>query len=491
MWNRGSHVNYQAYLEESLTRLRTIMDDSGSRPILFVGSGMSRRYLNAPDWLGLLKMLVDQNPNKKFPIGYYTQTNEDLPAVASALVDEYKDYAWEEHEQGIFPKHLYDYPYSKSIFLKFQVAKIFDEFMRTFNLGNNVDSRELELLGNLQPHAIVTTNYDCMLETIFPKHSVIIGQQVIKTKDATNIGQLLKIHGCMTRPEEIVISSEDYKMFHDKQKYLTAKLLTYFMEHPIILLGYSVSDSNIKGILADIAEMVCSDPDEIVSNIWFVDWRKDVIESDFRPPADKNIELGNGKTIRVNYLLVNSYEKLFESLYQDSATSVDVLRDLQGKIYNIVKSRSISELEVDLVAIKNISDEKTLASMIGFKSGGTNATGESQSVTLLGVGTISEPEQIKARYPFRLSDVAQRLGFNAWNYANQLIDKIAKETGVNIKESSNRYHIDVGVMPSQPQHRYSIEAVELLHQVQEIDDYYVYNELEEKVNPKNLLTNLI
>lgn len=69
------------------------------------------------------------------------------------------------------------------------------------------------MLKTLHPHAIITTNYDCLIGKLFPQHSVIIGQQVIKKKDAINIGHILKIHGCVTKPDEIVISHEDYELF--------------------------------------------------------------------------------------------------------------------------------------------------------------------------------------------------------------------------------------------------------------------------------------
>lgn len=36
--------NYQNYLDESLFKIRTLLNDSNSRPILFAGAGISRRY---------------------------------------------------------------------------------------------------------------------------------------------------------------------------------------------------------------------------------------------------------------------------------------------------------------------------------------------------------------------------------------------------------------------------------------------------------------
>ena len=60
------------------------------------------------------------------------------------------------------------------------------------------------------------------------------------------IGEIYKIHGCVTEPETIMITSEDYQMIEEKNKYLAAKLLTIFIEHPIVFIGYSINDEDIK-----------------------------------------------------------------------------------------------------------------------------------------------------------------------------------------------------------------------------------------------------
>src|SRR5690554_4885130 len=94
---------YSAYLNESLIRLQTVMDESVSRPILFVGTGISRRYINAPDWEQLLGLLIEANPIIRYPLGYYAQkTNNNLPKVASLLIEDYYNYAWQNYNKGIF-----------------------------------------------------------------------------------------------------------------------------------------------------------------------------------------------------------------------------------------------------------------------------------------------------------------------------------------------------------------------------------------------------
>ena len=47
--------------------------------------------------------------------------------------------------------------------------------------------------------------------------------------------------------------------FEKKNPYLAAKLLTIFTEHPIIFIGYSLTDENILKILNSIAQCLTSD----------------------------------------------------------------------------------------------------------------------------------------------------------------------------------------------------------------------------------------
>lgn len=481
---------HNEYLEHSIKRLKSVIDDSGTRPILFIGTGLSIRYLGAPSWIELLNVLIHRNKNCKYPIAYYEQSCENNPQIASLLIEEYKDYAWDNYKKEIYPKSLYEENSNKSMYLKHEIRRIFKRLMANFNLEDNPHTEEIRLLGKLNPHAIITTNYDKMLEIVFPEYDVTIGQQVIKSNDSLRIGQILKIHGCMDKPEEIVISQEDYVKFQEKQKYLTAKLLTYFMENPIIFLGYSLSDSNIKKILLDIAEMVCESPEEIVDNIWFVEWSEIAIPLEDTPPIDKIIDLGNGKTIRINYILLHNYEELYKSLDQGDVSSVNALQNLEDRIYNIVKSKSISELRVNYLTMEHINDEESLARALGFQRTDRTYEEESRNVSVIGVGVMSDPEQIKLRFPFRLSDVAKQLGLTHWVYANQLIETVAQQTGVNIKENSNRYHFDISVVDNEPQHRYSSDTVELLNKVLIKEPYSVYDKNNNLVQPVLIKENL-
>lgn len=125
--------SYESYLASSLEGLINYIEEMESRPILFVGSGISQRYIESPTWKELLEILIDENPFIDKPIEYFIQEyNGEYEKIASALVDYYSDYAWSDHETyKVFPEELFK-SVNKNIYLKYKVAEIFIDYMEDF-----------------------------------------------------------------------------------------------------------------------------------------------------------------------------------------------------------------------------------------------------------------------------------------------------------------------------------------------------------------------
>ncbi|MCD4654772.1 SIR2 family protein [bacterium] len=453
-------TSYEQYLSENLNRLEQLLHDAGCRPMLFVGSGLSRRYIESPSWSDLMKWLIRNNPSIDRPYGYfYQRANQELSAVGSLIVKPYQEFAWQVQDTKRFPDEIYHEEHDPSIFLKVETASLLSSLLKK-NLTDRTSAHplveEIDCFRCIQPHAIITTNYDKVLEVLFPDHKVIVGQEVIRKHDYTCIGEILKIHGCVSDPSTMVLTHEDYDEFMQRKKYLSAKLLTYFAEFPMVLIGYSAADTNIKAILTDIAKMVVTGEDELVPNIWLIGWNRSPLPTS-NPPSEKVLNLGNGSTLRVNYVEVPDFKAVAQTLSKPiplSAVNVRLLRALSANVYQIITSRSAkTDITVNLELLKQHGDEEQLSKVLGFS--------DAEPADALGSG-----------YPYILKKVAEKLGYDYWHWANELIKKVALATGFNLKENNNKYHQETqyGKVPI---HRYSYLAIDLLEKVRDSQPYSV------------------
>ncbi|WP_254434319.1 SIR2 family protein [Halobacillus sp. Marseille-Q1614] len=469
--------NYEIYLDDTLSYLKRYIVDMKSRPILFVGSGFSRRYIGSPSWIGLLEQLINENPNISLPIEYFIQEHEgDNAAIASELVEYYRNYAWENREnESLFPPELFT-SRSKSIFLKHKISTILKDLTDKFDLDVNEWREEIKLIRRLNPQALITTNYDTLLEKLFPKYEAIVGQKVIREKKATDIGHILKIHGSVEDLSGIVIEKQDYKNFFEKQIYLIAKLFTYFMEHPVIFIGYGLNDDNIKSILYNVKQILDAETEPIIPNMWFIDWSENPINNESTPPQEKSISVGNGESVRVNYIRLHTYEKLYETLYQDSV-DIEKLKQIEETVYNVVKSDTITNLEVDIASLRHLTDRENF-----LNSFTTSTEGGHEGVrSFVTFADITDPNQLASQFCLTATELCKRVYDNDrsyWSYAYELINKVDAQVGINLRESNNAYHVRLeGVS------RYSLEMVSLLKKVKDREPYTITIQGEEVSYP--------
>jgi len=308
-------------IDDPYKSLESSIAEKGNRPIFFIGAGMTRRYLNGPSWQGLLNELIVRIGINK-PYEYFNQKqNGNYEKIASDLVDCYFEKAWDNRNvpSNIYKTEYYTNIYHKEIFLKYEIANIFNKLLTTFKIANNKSvSNELNNFSKTNPAAIITTNYDELLEKIvFKDFKSVIGQKIISDRIKGKNGRILKIHGCVTKPESIVISENDYEVFISKQKYLSAKLLTFFIEYPIIIMGYSLSDRNILGILEIISDIdIFGNSLKLkADNIWFINYSTNNLEK-VNVLLEKEIVLSNNKIILINYINVKTFDKLFQSIIE-------------------------------------------------------------------------------------------------------------------------------------------------------------------------------
>ena len=205
-------MSYRTYVEEATEDIKECLNEMGTQPIWFIGSGLFQRNFNGPTWVGLLQELQSRCPQIPHETGFYLQDGHSLERIGSEYTRYYRDWAWSHRDQ--FPRELFDARISGSSYIKFEIKRIFDEVTphSVDEIANQNHQLEIELLRAVQPHAIITTNYDRFLETIFPDYQPIIGQQILRP-DTMSIGEIYKIHGCISQFQDLVFNDEDYEAF--------------------------------------------------------------------------------------------------------------------------------------------------------------------------------------------------------------------------------------------------------------------------------------
>jgi len=449
-------MNYEQYKESIIADISTCVDSMGVQPILFFGSGMSQRYIKTPTWNGLLEMLVEKCPKIDKGIVYYQQKHVSPITISSVFAESIREWAWED--QTHFPEELFAENQPADIYIKHLTAEIFSESWDTPDAEalRTTYSVELDALKSINPYAVLTTNYDDFLEHTFPQYTTVVGQEILRANYAA-VGEIIKIHGCCSNPDSIVLTQNDYDEFGVKKKYLSAKLLTYFAEHPLIILGYSAQDPNVRALLSDIDEIL-SPNNELIPNIYLVEWSASC-ESSGKHPAEKLIPIDNDRSVRLKSITANSFEWLYSTLgSNDAISSINpkLLRSVLARTYQLVR-QDIPNKTVEI-------DFQTLEHAV---------SSEEEFAKLYGITTLDDPSSINAAYPYSLTSVAAELGYTYWHYANELIKRLDEEQGINIKTSDNKYHIAIRAGNRIQTHKYSQACVDLLRCLKDGSQYEI------------------
>lgn len=113
---------------------------------------------------------------------------------------------------------------------------------------------------SLIPHFkhIFTTNYDTLLEDVYPAECVRVircnADCVLPEKDVN----IYKIHGDLACQEQLVITREDYDalLATDKNLLVWNKVMDAFAGSNVVFLGYSLEDTNVQFLLDRISAIL-------------------------------------------------------------------------------------------------------------------------------------------------------------------------------------------------------------------------------------------
>jgi hypothetical protein len=153
-----------------------------------------------------------------------------------------------------------------------------------------VPTRAHKLLPRFVWHGLATTNYDLLIENGYaatperlqePRPMIEDRDRVDENlRDGRNV-LLLKLHGCITRitnPEgPLILTPDQYLEHRCGRSRLFNTLQEWGAEHPLIFIGHSVQDADIRSVLRELQDLgdfrpryfiVAPGADEIKARFW-------------------------------------------------------------------------------------------------------------------------------------------------------------------------------------------------------------------------------
>lgn len=342
--------------------LNDIVDKFNTTPFLFVGSGISRRYLGLPDWKGLLEHFAREVRDDDFSYSAYVSKAREnvpetdvMPEVASLIEKDFNELWYKDQtKRHLDPEELKKVKNGASPF-KAEIAS-YEKHIASINADYDYEISTLKELAEKSVSGIITTNYDTFLENTFTDYQVFVGQKQLIFSPLQGVAEIYKIHGSVNDPESIVIDAEDYQEFDAKEKYLAAKLMTIFMEYPIVFLGYSISDRNILSIIKSILDCLDSEQIRVLENRFiFVEYDEGHKGVDITPytfmPEDKPLQMTR--------VTLSDFSELYRALARKKTQiPVRLLRHFKQELYQyVITNRPTGTMRVASIDDGRVSDE--------------------------------------------------------------------------------------------------------------------------------------
>ncbi|GFZ53904.1 hypothetical protein ENTKAS01_14280 [Enterobacter sp. AS-1] len=423
-----------------------------NHPVLFIGTGFSLRYLqNSFGWNELLEFISNElTGNEEFYYDLKAESMEDgeysYDLLATRLEIEFnKCLATDRNGKfeainDIFYKNMKEG--KKLSRFKIYITEILNGLLIRPEKSNEIDAliRARKNIGS-----VITTNYDRLCEKVF-EFNPLIGNDILLSNP---YGSVYKIHGCVTDSDNIIITRDDYNNFNNKYELIRAQLLSIFIHNPIIFIGYSISDSNIKSLLKTIFSYVNVNTElakKIRDNFLLVEYAPGDHTTEI---TEHDIDIESMATIRINKIKTDNYTAIYDALSKLvlPVSAMDI-RKVQ-KVWNTIKSggeikvnitENIDELKNEDMVLA-VGSERTVKYEFQTKTEMIQNyfkivdEANSQLISLLNKQVISTRE----RFPvFAFSSICENL-INEEKYKNRQVDKIIADLKGYVKECGNEY----------------------------------------------------
>lgn len=338
--------------------IQDIINSFNTTPFLFIGSGISRRYLNLPDWKGLLKHFAEVISDDEFSYDSYVSKARNMkyragimPKVAEIIQQDFDQKWFAEGSIRTVGKQEIEQIHKGLSPFKAELAA----YIRRKSVVNSEYRAEIDRLSEISKKSIagvITTNYDYFLEDNFKGFTKYVGQSQLIFSAIQGVAEIYKIHGSLEVPESIIINEEDYVQFEEKSTYLAAKLMTIFIEYPIIFLGYSISDCNVQNIIRAIVNCLNTEQIKLLEDRFlFVEYKEGTVGAEVTTYTIMIDE----KPLTMQKVMLSDFMLLYDAMGgKKSKLPVAILRKFKQELYEY----TITNIPTAKLRVASIDDER-------------------------------------------------------------------------------------------------------------------------------------
>lgn len=120
------------------------------------------------------------------------------------------------------------------------------------------------ILARLPTRSYWTTNYDKLIERSFDEisrpYDVISSAADLSTRASPGAARIFKMHGTVDQLADVVISTDDYELFRKSRGPFLPLLQAQMTSMSMLFVGMSLTDPNVKHVLALIRESFSDNP---------------------------------------------------------------------------------------------------------------------------------------------------------------------------------------------------------------------------------------
>lgn len=190
-----------------------------------------------------------------------------------------------------------------------------------------------ELIAEIHPKHIVTTNYDKLMDNVLRDYEIITTDKDLLKVKGNNY--LIKMHGDIDDVKGIVFKEDDYLQYSESHRVLEIFLKSLLIDHVFLFMGYSLNDYNLNT---------------------FTSWIDFIAQ-----------EMNVKESIHKNFLLLSSGQagkEYLKTYYENKSLHVidmfDLPEEIESRVANVKLSDKLGQRTyVILELLKNEQENKT------------------------------------------------------------------------------------------------------------------------------------